>query len=284
VGENANAVNTTVQLSAVSGQSISVPFTLGGTATGGTDYTATSPSPLVIQPGSSSATIHFNAVNDVADEPDETVIMTLGTPTNATLGAISVHTLTITDNDPPPTVTLGTSTTVLAETGGAATITATLSTASGFDVTVNLGLGGTATGAGTDFTLSGSSILVPAGSLTGSVTLTAVPDLLDESNETVIVDITGVANGTESGTQQVNLSITDDDDPPTVQFATAAQSHTENVITVTATVQLSTPSGLPVTVPFTVGGSATSPADYSVTASPLAPRREPPAGPSPSRW
>jgi len=268
VGENANAVNTTVQLSAVSGRTVTVPFSVGGAATGGVDYTATSASPLIFAPGTLIETIHLNAVNDVADEPDETVIFTLGTPTNATLGTPATHTLTITDNDMPPTVTLGTSTAVLPETGGEAIITATLSAVSGFDVTVDLGFTGTATGGGVDYSLSGTSILVPAGSLTGSVTLTAAGDLLDEPNETVIVDVAGVTNGTESGTQQLSLSITDDDDPPVVQFATAAQANLESVGTVRAIVELSAPSGLEVTVPFTVTGSAVNPDDYTITTGP----------------
>jgi hypothetical protein len=43
-----------------------------------------------------------------------------------------------------------------------------------------------------------------------------VQDVIDEPNETVIVDITGVTNATESGTQQQTVTITDDDDPTTI--------------------------------------------------------------------
>jgi hypothetical protein len=74
------------------------------------------------------------------------------------------------------------------------------------DVTVDLSYSGTATNL-SDYTRSGISILIPAGSLSGTVTLTAVQDTIDETNETVVVDITGVTNGTESGTQQVTATI-----------------------------------------------------------------------------
>ena len=43
------------------------------------------------------------------------------------------------------------------------------------------------------------------------MTVTAVQDTVYEGNETVVVDITGVTNGTESGTQQATTTITDDD-------------------------------------------------------------------------
>ena len=105
---------------------------------------------------------------------------------------------TILDDDPPPTVSLSLAGSPLAEAGGVATVTATLSAASSFDVTVTLGFSGTATNAA-DYTRSGTSIVIPAGSTTGSITLTGVDDTLDEADETVVVDITGVTNGTENG-------------------------------------------------------------------------------------
>ncbi|MBI2481616.1 MAG: hypothetical protein HYV60_24115, partial [Planctomycetia bacterium] len=52
---------------------------------------------------------------------------------------------------------------------------------------------------------------ITAGNTTGTVLLTAVQDTLDETNETIDVDITGVTNGTESDTQQVTARITDDE-------------------------------------------------------------------------
>ena len=56
-------------------------------------------------------------------------------------------------------------------------------------MTVTLGFSGTATN-GADYTRSGTSIVIPAGSTTGSITLTGVDDALDEADETVVVDIT----------------------------------------------------------------------------------------------
>jgi hypothetical protein len=72
--------------------------------------------------------------------------------------------------------------------------------------------------------------LIPAGATSGSITISAVDDALDEPDETLIVDIAGVTNGVESGTQSVTLLIADDDEPavpaPTVTaFAPSANSH-----------------------------------------------------------
>ena len=54
-------------------------------------------------------------------------------------------------------------------------------------------------------------IAIAAGSTSGSVTLTAVDDALDEADETIVVDIASVTNGVEDGAQQVTATITDDD-------------------------------------------------------------------------
>ena len=111
-------------------------------------------------------------------------------------------------------MTLGISGTPVAEAGATATVTATLSTLSGKNVTVNLAFSGTAT-LTSDYTRSATSIAIPAGSTTGSITLTAVQDTVYESpNETIVVDISTVVNATEDGTQQVTATITDSNRPP----------------------------------------------------------------------
>ncbi len=87
---------------------------------------------------------------------------------------------------------------------------ANLSATSSQNVTVNFGFSGAAT-AGSDYSASSTSLLIPAGQLSGSITLTALDDLLAEGNESLLVEITSVTNANENGTQQVTASITDDD-------------------------------------------------------------------------
>src|SRR5439155_17400179 len=193
---------------------------------------------------------------DSLDELNETFTVNLSNPANATL-ATATGTCTITDDDLPPTVTLGLSGSPMAEAGGVATVTATLSAVSGQTVTVNLVLSGTAT-ITNDYLPSATSIVIPPGSTTGSMTLTAVQDSLDEDNETILVDISSVTNGTESGSQQVTAIITDDDPTPTVSFAVDSSSGLENVSPVILPVSLSAASGRTVTVSYSVnGGTAT---------------------------
>jgi autotransporter-associated beta strand protein len=114
-----------------------------------------------------------------------------------------------------PTVALGITGNPMAEAAGVATVTATLSATSSSTVTVNLAFAGTAT-LTSDYARSNTSISIPAGSLTGSITLTAVQDALYEyPDETIIVDIDTVVNATETSTQQMTATITGDDPVPT---------------------------------------------------------------------
>lgn len=114
-----------------------------------------------------------------------------------------------------PWVSLSLAGPLMAEAGAVAVVTATLSQLSPLPVVVNLALSGTATETN-DFTASAvpHTIVIPANTWTGTFALTAVQDLIDETNETVIVDISSVLNGMEFGTQQVTATIADDDPPP----------------------------------------------------------------------
>ena len=107
--ESSSSKVITVDLSAASGQDVTVNYAVTGTATGsGTDYTLANGT-LTISAGSTSGTITIaSIVDDSADEVNETVILTLSSPTNATLGSDSVHTYTITDNDDAPVVDFNT--------------------------------------------------------------------------------------------------------------------------------------------------------------------------------
>src|SRR5262249_26270607 len=98
--ESVGTMTLIAQLSAISGLDVTVPFTLSGTATqgAGNDYTITA-SPITITAGSPTGTITITVNDDTLPEPSETVIVTMGTPTNANQGATTVHTATIIDND-----------------------------------------------------------------------------------------------------------------------------------------------------------------------------------------
>jgi hypothetical protein len=182
--------------------------------------------------------------------------------------------LTATDVPPPaPTVTLSASPTSISESGGTSTVTATLSAAAAENTTVTLTASGssTATGGGTDYTLSSTTITITAGQTAGSATITTNNDSLDEADETVILDITGVSGGggaTEHSTpQQATVTITDNDATPTLSIANVSLTEgNSGTSTMTFTVSLSAASGQTVSVNYaSTDGTATAGTDYTAT-------------------
>lgn len=74
---------------------ITIPYTITGSATNGSDYTNSGTSPITFNIGDSSKTIELPITADVTTEGNETVIVTLGTPSSDTV-ATGQNTITTT--------------------------------------------------------------------------------------------------------------------------------------------------------------------------------------------
>ena len=70
----------------------------GGDGTDTADYSAATTS-IMIAAGATSGTASFSVIGDSTLESNETVVLTMGTPTGATLGANTSYTHTITNDD-----------------------------------------------------------------------------------------------------------------------------------------------------------------------------------------
>ena len=210
---------------------MTVDYAVTGTATGsGTDYTLADGT-LTISAGSSSGTITVaGIVNDGSDEGNETVILTLSSPSNATLGSDDVHTFTILDPLVAPDIEFADSSSSGAESVSSKDLTIQLSASSGSNVTVDYGVTGTATGSGTDFTLANGTATISAGSTSTTITIAGiVDDSIDEVNETVIVTLSNPSNANPGTTLVHTYTITDNDDAPEIDFNDTSSSDVESV-------------------------------------------------------
>ena len=256
-----------VFLSAASGQIVTVNFAEGtGTATADTDYTALTAGTLTFNPGDRAKTITVTVNGDDLDEPDETVVVELSNPTNATIST-AVGTGTITDDDDAPTLSITSPSVAEGDDGETATLSfeVTLSAASGQTVTVNFAEGdGTAT-AGTDYTaLTAGTLTFNPGDRAKTITVTVTGDDIDEPDETVVIALSNAVNATIS-TATGTGKITDDDATPTLSISSPSVTEGDQGETaaLTFTVTLSAASGRTVTVNFTEGdGTATAGEDY----------------------
>ena len=186
----------TVNLSAISSKDVTVNYVVTGTATGsGTDYVLADGT-LTINAGSTSGTITIeNIADDSLDEENETVIITLSNPSNATLGSDNVHTYTINDNDSGPVIDFNITSSSGVESISSVGLTVDLSEVSGQNVTVDYAVTGTATGSGTDYTLTDGTLTINAGETSGTITISnIVDDSIAEINETVIVTLSNPSN------------------------------------------------------------------------------------------
>ncbi|MFT5917770.1 MAG: hypothetical protein ACI81T_004287, partial [Bacteroidia bacterium] len=117
----------------------------------------------------------------------------------------------------PVTVILSVDNSNINENGGSAIITATLSK----DTTVAITLAGfvtTGSASAADFTSSAvanpAQLIIPAGQTSTSITVTAVDDMLNEGDETVIATLTATTPSIQIGTpNSVTITIKDDDVP-----------------------------------------------------------------------
>ena len=93
----------TVSRTGSTASSLTVNYTVGGTATNGTDYATLSGS-VIIGAGSATALITVSPVDDALVEGNETVILTLSANAAYTVGSPNNATVNIADNDsaPPP--------------------------------------------------------------------------------------------------------------------------------------------------------------------------------------
>ena len=250
---------------------ISINYTIGGTATNGTDY-ATIASPLIINTGNTTGTITVNPTADATIEADETVTLTLAAGTGYTVGVPNSATGTVL-NDDLPNLTINDVTVTEGNSGITnAVFTVSLSAPAGpGGVTFNIATAnGTAT-AGTDYvaqSLTGQTI--PAGSSTYTFTVQVNGDTLNEPTETFFANVTGVANAVVVDGQGVG-TISNDDPVPSLAIddvtLVEGNSGTTNAV---FTVSLSAASGQTVTVNYaTADGTAGQPADYTSTSGTL---------------
>ena len=197
-------------------------YTVGGTATLGTDYTGISSlgttKTVTFAAGSSTAIVTVDPTGDTTVESDETVALTLAAGTGYTIGTTSAVTGTITNDDTAsqPSITLAVSPSSVTENGtGNLVYTFTRSGATTSALTANYTVGGTAT-LGTDYTGISSSgttktVSFAAGSATAIVRVDPSSDTTGESDETVSLALTAGTGYTVGTTSAVTGTILNDD-------------------------------------------------------------------------
>jgi len=105
VNEQASQIDILIMLGRSSSVDVSLPYTISGTATSGTDFMLAGSQPVIITKGHTTAFIQVDLIDDAIEESEESIVITLGEPENAALGNMTTHTITIKANDRIPEIT-----------------------------------------------------------------------------------------------------------------------------------------------------------------------------------
>ena len=201
----------TVTRSGSTSGALTVNYTVSGTASAGSDYTALAGS-VTLASGSASATITVTPVDDTAVEGNETVTVTLSSNAAYSVGSPSSATITIADNDgSAPTVSISAPDPNASEAGSdAGTFTVTRSGSTSGALTVNYTVSGTAS-AGSDYTALAGSVTLASGAASATITVTPIDDTAVEGNETVIVTLSSNAAYSVGSPSSATITIADND-------------------------------------------------------------------------
>jgi hypothetical protein len=203
----------TVTMSPASGRVVTVNYaTANGTATAGSDYTATSGT-LTFAPGVTSQTIPVTVLGDTAIEANETFTVNLTGAVNVSVSD-SQGLGTINNDEVLPTLSIGS---VSATEGNSGTkefvFTVTLSAASSQTVTVNY-----ATANGTanstlligDYVAENGSLSFAPGVTTRTVGIAVRGNTTGEADETFFVDLSGASGATIATARGTGTIVNDD--------------------------------------------------------------------------
>ncbi len=246
-----------------------ISFSLGGTAVLGANYNLNPVNALTIPAGATSGFVVLTPVNNGIFDPTLTVILTInaaanGDGTAAGVGLPNVHTVNLRDNN-HPVISFSTAALSVNKSAGTATVQVTMNPASSQVVSVPFTTGGTAVSP-TQYTLNpANTITFNPGATTANVTFSLVNNPIPQGTLTAILSLGTPSLGAGLGAIRVfTLTILDIYSAPSVSFAAASLSVNEGQ-SVTLNVVLNGYANAAVTVPFSLGGTAGQPGQYSVS-------------------
>jgi subtilisin family serine protease len=264
--EGATPANLVVSLSAAEPQVVKVDYRVsGGTATGsGVDYTLAAGT-LAFNPAETKKTIALAIAGDVLDEANETVQVTLSNPVNAGLGATTIHTYTINDDDPSPALSIDD--VAVAEGAAGATnaaFTVRMSGPSGQVVSVAYTTADGSAAAPADYASRSGVLAFNPGQIAATIVVPVNGDTALEPDEAFFMDLRTPVNATVVRSRGVATII--DDEPRPYLYIGDARVREGDAGTVNAVfdVVLSEASPQTITVKYaTADGTAVAPADYA---------------------
>ena len=236
-----------------------------GTAQAGLDYTTTSGT-LSFTSGQTSRTFTLPILPDDLDEDNESLTLTLSSPTaGATLGSPATATLSITDDDTDGVFQFSLSGYTGSEGGGPATVMVTRSGGKAGPVTVDYQTSNGTAQAGSDYTAAAGTLTFNTGILSQTFAVTLADDGAIEGSETLNLALSNPSGRATLGTRSTALLTIADNDGVTLHFSAPTYSVTEGGSAV-VTVKRSGSTATAVSVQYTSSDGSATTADSDYTA------------------
>jgi uncharacterized protein with beta-barrel porin domain/ribosomal protein L35AE/L33A len=265
----------TIQITRTGGSdgAVSVQFTsANGSATAGADYTDSSAQVSWLDGESGVKTINIPIIDDNIVEGDETVNLTLSSPSGgARLGNQNSSVLTIIDVE-HGVIQLSSATYSVAETGPVAVLSLERSNGGNGIVAVDWGTSDASAVAGSDYTASNGTVTWQDNEIgVKTIEIPIIDDNVSEGDETFNVTLDNATGGAVLGSiNSAVITIIDGGIPGTLQFSSTNYTVNESEATITVTVTRTNGSKGAVSVDYsTADGTATEGADYSAVSGTL---------------
>ena len=220
--DEGSSVNVTVTLSEAPGETVEIPIDVSETDATAADYRITglnNDGELVFDSGDRSKVIAVEVIDDTANDDNESITLSFGSPLPDDVGAVSPTTATVhfVDDDGVvvPTVQWA-SATYDADEGDSVNVVVEISTAQSTPVVIPLSV--TRHGDASPGDYSGindsDSVTIPANSTSAVVRITVVDDSDDDDNESIRITFGNLPSTVTRGTPDTTTVRFGDDDEP----------------------------------------------------------------------
>jgi len=204
-----NIFDVNVSLDNQSGKDIDITLSFAnGSATAGDDYNASTVS-VQIPAGSLWISVNLDTFEDTVDEANETFEIVL-TPSGGSVGTTNIGTVTIIDNDNPPTVSIELAQNDISE-GETAYFILKLSNPSDSDIDMNVTTQDDSAQAGSDYVKYTGVVSIPAGMEEVNVSVNTIEDIFPEGIETFLLNAQVISGRTQNSDISKSVNVLDDD-------------------------------------------------------------------------
>lgn len=264
VNENAGSVSVSVTRTGQTSSAVGVSYaTANGSATAGSDYTATS-GVLDFAAGVTTRSINIPVANDGLTEGDETLTVGLSTPTGgASLGSPASMTITISDPPSPPTLRFDVSALTASEASSGVTATVVRAGDTSGSASVAYATADATALAGTDYQAAAGTLTFNPGVSSATITVPFIDDQRFEGDESFALTLSAPSGATLTTPNSMTVTILENDLRPSLGMSSAGATIGEAAgsiaVTVTRAGARDDAVGIRLT---TIAGTATPGQDY----------------------